>query len=61
MGVQDQFLMGSAYPSVAIKPYFDEVMKLPWKAEALPKICYKNALRAFDLESDPTFKKLYDL
>ena len=61
MGFQDQFLMGSAYPSVAIKPYYDDVFKMPWKEEALPKICYRNALRAFDLENDPTFRKLYKL
>ena len=38
-----------------------EFWKLPWKDDVLPKILYKNALRAFKLEQDPTFMKLYDL
>lgn len=61
MGFENQFLCGSAYPSIAIKPYFDEVRKMPWRPEVLPKIFYKNALRAFDLENDPTFKSMYNL
>jgi len=34
---------------------------LPWKREVLNRILYKNAIRAFKLEEDPTFKKMYKL
>ena len=60
-GFQDQFLFGSSFPTIPIKPFMDEFRKLPWKKEVLPKIFYKNALRAFKLEHDPTFKQLYNL
>lgn len=61
-GFQDQFLFGSGYPiSMSIKQYVEEFFKLPWKEEVLPKILYKNALRAFKLEDDPTFRQIYKL
>ncbi|MBI1983188.1 MAG: amidohydrolase family protein [Acidobacteria bacterium] len=60
-GFQDQFLFGSCFPSVPIKPFMDEFWKLPWKEEVLPKILYRNALRALKLEDDPTFKEIYGI
>ncbi len=58
-GFQDQFLFGSGFPAVPIKPFMNEFWKIPWNEEILPKILYKNALRAFKLEDDPTFKQIY--
>jgi predicted TIM-barrel fold metal-dependent hydrolase len=58
-GLQDQFLFGTGYPAIPLKPYMEEFWKLPWKPEVLPKILYKNALRCFKLEDDPTFKAMY--
>jgi hypothetical protein len=58
-GFQDQFLFGTGFPAVPIPMYMKEFWKLPWKEEVLPKILYKNALRAFKLDQDPTFKKIY--
>lgn len=61
-GFQDQFVFGSAYPGdIPIKRYAEEFFKLPWKPDVLPKILYKNALRALKLEADPTFKKMYNV
>lgn len=58
-GLQDQFLFGTSFPSVPIKPLMDEFWTLGIKDEVLPKILYKNALRALKLEDDPTFKEMY--
>ena len=58
-GLQDQFLFATCFPSIPIKPFMDEFWTLPIKDEVLPKILYKNALRVFKLEDDPTFKKMY--
>ena len=59
-GLQDRYLYGTAYPSGAQpKPYAEAFFKLPWEPEALPKILYKNALRFFKLEDDPTFAAMY--
>jgi predicted TIM-barrel fold metal-dependent hydrolase len=58
-GLQDQFLFGTGYPAIPLKPYIDEFWKLPWKPDVLPKILYKNALRCFKLEDDPKFKAMY--
>jgi predicted TIM-barrel fold metal-dependent hydrolase len=58
-GLVDQFLFGTCFPSIPIKPFVDEFWKLPLKKEVLPKILYKNAMRIFRLENDPTFKKMY--
>jgi predicted TIM-barrel fold metal-dependent hydrolase len=55
-GFEDRFLFGSAYPAVAIKPYIEKFMRLPWRENVLPKILYGNALRALNLESDPSFQ-----
>lgn len=60
-GIADRFLFGTAYPSVQLKPYMDAFFKLPWNPNALPKILYGNALRALDLENDPTFQAMYKL
>lgn len=60
-GVSDRFLFGTAYPAVALKPYMERFFALPWNKDVLPKILYQNALRAFDLEGDPVFRKLYKL
>jgi predicted TIM-barrel fold metal-dependent hydrolase len=60
-GFQDQFLFGTGFPAVPILPYMEEFWKLPWKEEVLPKILYKNALRAFKLEQDPTFREIYGI
>lgn len=60
-GFEDKYLFGSAYPLYPIKPFVEAFFKLPWKQEVLPKILYKNALRAFNLENDPTFKAMYKL
>jgi uncharacterized protein len=58
-GFEDKYLYGSAYPLYPIKPYVEHFFKLSWKKEVLPKILYKNALRAFNLENDPAFKAMY--
>jgi predicted TIM-barrel fold metal-dependent hydrolase len=58
-GLQDQFLFATCFPSIPLKPFMDEFWTLPIKEEVLPKILYKNALRVFKLEDDPTFKRLY--
>lgn len=58
-GLQDQFLFATCFPSIPLKPFFEEFWTLPIKDEVLPKILYKNALRAFKLEDDPTFRKMY--
>lgn len=59
-GLQERYLYGTSYPSGALpKPYAEAFFKLPWKPEALPKICYKNALRFFKLEDDPAFAAMY--
>jgi predicted TIM-barrel fold metal-dependent hydrolase len=58
-GLQEQFLFGTGYPAIPLKPYMDEFWKLPWKPDVLPKILYKNALRCFKLEDDPKFKAMY--
>jgi len=60
-GVADRFLFGTAYPAVPLKPYMERFFKLPWNAEALPKMLYQNALRALDLQDDPVFRKRYKL
>jgi len=59
--LQNKILWGSAYPLIPIQPYVDAFFKLPWKEEALDKFLYKNALRALKLESDPVYKKMYNL
>ena len=58
-GLVDQFLFATCFPSIPIKPFVDEFWKLPIKNEVLPKILYKNAMRIYGLEDDPTFKKIY--
>jgi predicted TIM-barrel fold metal-dependent hydrolase len=58
-GLADQFLFGTCFPSIPIKPFMDEFWTLPIKDEVLPKILYKNALRVFKLEDDPAFKRVY--
>lgn len=58
-GLQEQFLFGTGFPAIPLKPYMEEFWKLPWKPEVLPKILYKNALRCFKLEDDPVFKSMY--
>ena len=58
-GIADRFLFGSAYPAVQLAPYMAAFFKLPWDPEALPRILYRNALRAFDVENDPDFRALY--
>ncbi len=58
-GLRDQFLFGSCFPSIPIKPFMEEFWALPLKDEVLPKILYRNALRVFDLENDPVFKTMY--
>ena len=60
-GVADRFLFGTAYPAVPLKSYMERFFALPLQAEAFPKMLYQNALRAFDLEKDPVFRKLYKL
>ncbi|OGA46776.1 MAG: hypothetical protein A3F74_23425 [Betaproteobacteria bacterium RIFCSPLOWO2_12_FULL_62_58] len=56
---QNKFLFGSAYPCHPMKRYMEAFFELPWKPEALPKMMYKNALRALKLEDDPVFKEMY--
>lgn len=60
-GFQDKFLFGSAYPVVQLKQFVERYKALSWSPEAVPKIFYRNALRALDLENDPVFKSLYQL
>ncbi|OGA46777.1 MAG: hypothetical protein A3F74_23430 [Betaproteobacteria bacterium RIFCSPLOWO2_12_FULL_62_58] len=56
---QNKFIFASAYPARPLKGVVDAFLKLSWKPEALPKILYKNALRALKLEEDPVFKEMY--
>ena len=58
-GLREQFLFGTSYPSIPIKPFMDGFRALPLKSEILPKILYLNALRVFKLEDDPTFRAMY--
>jgi predicted TIM-barrel fold metal-dependent hydrolase len=58
-GIRDRFLFGSAYPAVQLKPYVEAFLRLPWQPEVRKNILYRNALRAFDLENDPVFGRLY--
>lgn len=60
-GFSNKFLFGSAYPLVNIMDYVRFFFSLPWKKEVLPKILYKNALRALNLENDPVFREMYKL
>ena len=59
-GFQDKFLFGSSYPLSPLKPTMEKFHKESWNPEALPKILYKNALRALKLEQDPKFKEMYN-
>jgi hypothetical protein len=58
-GLQDQFLFGTSFPSIPIKPFMDAFRSLPLREEMLPKIFYRNALRVFKLEDDPNFREIY--
>jgi len=60
-GVADRFLFGTAYPAVQLAPYMKAFFDLSWSPEALPGMLYRNALRAFGLEDDPTFRRMYGL
>ncbi len=60
-GIADRFVFGSAYPLFDLKQYMRFFFGLPWKREVLNRILYKNAIRAFKLEEDPIFKKMYKL
>lgn len=60
-GFADRFIFGTAYPLVALKTYMDAWNSVAWRPDVLPKILYKNALRALKLEDDPTFKEMYRL
>jgi predicted TIM-barrel fold metal-dependent hydrolase len=58
-GLRDQFLFGASFPSIPIKPFMDGFHALPLKKEVLPKILYRNAMRVFKLENDPTYQAMY--
>jgi len=58
-GLREQFLFGTSYPSIPIKPFMDGFRALSLRPEILPKILYLNALRVFKLEDDPTFRAMY--
>jgi predicted TIM-barrel fold metal-dependent hydrolase len=58
-GLRDQFLFGTSFPSLPIKPLMEGVMALPLDDDVWPKIFYRNALRVFKLEGDPTYNKMY--
>jgi predicted TIM-barrel fold metal-dependent hydrolase len=60
-GVGDRFLFGSAYPAVDLAAYVSAFMALPWKADVLPNLLYRNTLRALKLEQDPTYRSIYSL
>lgn len=60
-GIADRFLFGSAYPLFDLKDYMRFFFSLSWKREVLNRILYKNAIRAFKLEADPVFRKMYKL
>ena len=60
-GVADRFLFGTAFPAVQLAPYLRDFFALPWSAEALPQMLYRNALRAFGVENDPVFRRMYGL
>ena len=61
LGFADRFLFGSSYPLTAIGPYVENFMRIDWKPEVLPKILYRNALRALRLEDDPVYRQRYGL
>lgn len=58
---RDKFLFGTSYPTIPLRPYVEQFFALPWQSDALPKILYRNALRALKLDGDPTFKAMYNL
>jgi predicted TIM-barrel fold metal-dependent hydrolase len=58
-GIRDQFLFGTSYPSIPLKPFIDGFRALPFEPAVLPKILHQNALRVFKLEDDPTFRSIY--
>lgn len=60
-GFEDKFVFGSAYPVVLIKPFVERFLSLPWRKDVLPKILYRNALKALELENDPVFRTAYKL
>ncbi len=58
-GFADQFIFGSAYPFMSLKDAVNGYLQLPWNEDVLPKIFYKNALKALKLDSDPVFQSIY--
>lgn len=51
-GFSNKFLFGSAYPLTSIKAFVDNFKSLPFADNVLPKLLYKNALDALNLNRD---------
>lgn len=58
-GFSNKFLFGTAYPLTPIKAFVENFKKLPFEAEVLPKLLYKNALTALNLWEKEEFKQIY--
>jgi len=61
MGFREKFLFASAYPLTPIQPFVENFLKVGWSEETLERIMYRNALTALQLDSDPVFKRAYQL
>lgn len=48
--LQDRFLFGTAYPFIPLEAGVEHFKNLPFKPEVLPKVLYKNAIRALKLD-----------
>lgn len=48
--LQDRFLYGSSYPFLPVEACAEAFCKLPFRAEVLPKLVYKNAINVLELE-----------
>lgn len=60
-GFSNKFLFGTAFPLTPIKAFVENFMNLPFKEEVLPKLLYKNAIQALNLQEDQHFVKRYQL
>ncbi len=54
-GFSNKFLFGSAYPLTPIKAFVDNFKALSFSEEVLPKLLYKNALNALNLNGNENF------
>ena len=56
-GFSNKFLFGSAYPLTPIKAFVDNFKALSFSEEVLPKLLYRNALAALNLNGNEAFSK----